>query len=66
MTRRLTLLVIATFLVGCRSPSPTFDPFAASGPRRIQEIERHLAEVLPLYQRAEKPKPVVQAGEVRR
>jgi len=32
-----------------------------SGPSRIKEIERHLPEVLPLYQRAEKPMPVVAA-----
>jgi predicted Zn-dependent protease len=37
-----------------------------SGPSRIQEIEKHLPEVLPLYQRAEKPKPVVAPGAVRR
>jgi predicted Zn-dependent protease len=37
-----------------------------SGPSRIKEIEKHLPEVLPLYQRAEKPKPVVAPGEVRR
>ena len=30
-----------------------------SGPSRIKEIESHLPEVLPLYQRAEKPKPWV-------
>ena len=30
-----------------------------SGPSRIKEIEKHLPEVLPLYQRAEKPKPVI-------
>jgi predicted Zn-dependent protease len=32
-----------------------------SGPSRIKEIEKHLPEVLPLYQRAEKPVPVIQA-----
>lgn len=37
-----------------------------SGPSRIKEIEKHLPEVLPLYQRAEKPKPVVAPGEVQR
>ncbi len=37
-----------------------------SGPSRIKEIEKHLPEVLPLYERAEKPKPVVAPGEVRR
>jgi len=30
-----------------------------SGPSRIKEIEKHLPEVLPLYQRAEKPKPMI-------
>ncbi len=30
-----------------------------SGPNRIQEIERQLKEALPLYERAEKPKPWV-------
>jgi predicted Zn-dependent protease len=34
-----------------------------SGPSRIQEIERHLPEVLPLYQRAEKPVPTVRAAK---
>ncbi len=28
-----------------------------SGPSRIKEMERHMAEALPLYERAEKPKP---------
>ena len=28
-----------------------------SGPSRIKEIERRLPEVMPLYERAEKPKP---------
>jgi predicted Zn-dependent protease len=37
-----------------------------SGPSRIKEIEKHLPDVLPLYQRADKPKPVVAPGEVRR
>jgi predicted Zn-dependent protease len=30
-----------------------------SGPNRIREIEKHLKEALPLYERAEKPKPVI-------
>ncbi len=30
-----------------------------SGPSRIKEIERHLKQALPLYERAEKPKPWV-------
>jgi predicted Zn-dependent protease len=34
-----------------------------SGPSRIKEIERHLPEVMPLYQRAEKPVPVVTANQ---
>jgi len=34
-----------------------------SGPSRIKEIEKHLPEVLPLYQRAEKPVPVVKATQ---
>ena len=34
-----------------------------SGPSRIKEIEAHLPEVLPLYQRAEKPAPTVQASQ---
>ena len=37
-----------------------------SGPSRIKQIEKHLPEVLPLYQRAQKPKPVVASGAVRR
>ena len=28
-----------------------------SGPSRIKEMERHMADALPLYERAEKPKP---------
>ena len=34
-----------------------------SGPSRIKEIERHLPEVLPLYQRAEKPKPLIKLNQ---
>ena len=30
-----------------------------SGPSRIKEIEKHLKEALPLYERAEKPKPTI-------
>ena len=30
-----------------------------SGPNRIKEIQAHLKEALPLYERAEKPKPWV-------
>ncbi len=37
-----------------------------SGPSRIRQIEKHLAEVLPLYERAQKPRPVVAPGETRR
>jgi predicted Zn-dependent protease len=34
-----------------------------SGPSRIKEIERHLPEVMPLYQREEKPQPMVTANQ---
>ena len=38
---------------------PQFMSTHPSGPNRIKEIEAHLKEVLPLYQRAEKPKPMI-------
>ena len=38
---------------------PQFMSTHPSGPNRIKEIESHLKEALPLYQRAEKPKPWV-------
>lgn len=34
-----------------------------SGPSRIKEIEKHLPEVMPLYQRAQKPRPVISTGK---
>ena len=36
---------------------PQFMSTHPSGPNRIKEIEAHLKEALPLYERAEKPKP---------
>ena len=46
-----------------KSAPPQWISTHPSGPNRIKEIEKHLPEVLPLYQRAEKPTPVVQAGQ---
>ena len=34
-----------------------------SGPSRIKEIEKHLPEVLPLYQRAEKPRAATKSNQ---
>ena len=34
-----------------------------SGPSRINEIRAHLKEALPLYERAEKPKPIILPGQ---
>lgn len=44
-----------------KSAPPQWLSTHPSGPSRIKEIEKHLPEVMPLYQRADKPKPIVRA-----
>jgi predicted Zn-dependent protease len=45
-----------------KSAPPQWMSTHPSGPSRIKEIEKHLPDVMPLYQRAEKPKPAVRSG----
>jgi predicted Zn-dependent protease len=41
---------------------PQFLSTHPSGPNRIKEIQAHMKEALPLYEKAEKPKPIVRPG----